>query len=109
MKNPKIEDYFLPILHYLADKPAQTRGDIIKAAASKLQLDEEVRAERVSKKAELTYASRIGWALTYLRKAGMVQTPSWGRWEITPLGKEIEANPPFTFDLAYLKKYPLIK
>lgn len=54
---------------------------------------------------QLTYINRINWALTYLRKAGLIITPSRGQHIITSEGKEAFLHSGTAIDLHYLEKY----
>lgn len=106
MKNPGFQEYFLPILEYLLNKPAQNRRDIYEGVATIKGLNDEVKAEMIPNQSQPTYMNRIGWAMTYLKKAGLLITPSKSMWQITDLGSSVFHNPPKVFNVTYLKTYP---
>jgi restriction system protein len=51
------------------------------------------------------FANRVGWARTYLRKAGLLDYPSRGTFRITELGRAALAENPSAITIAYLSKY----
>jgi len=48
----------------------------------------------------------MGWASTYLRKAGLLETTRHGRFRITQRGREVLKDPPRDLDVAYLRRFP---
>jgi restriction system protein len=104
MKNPGFQEYFLILLQYLDKKPPQNRQDVVEAVANMKGLSEVVKAEMLPNQSQPTYVNRIGWAMTYLKKAGMLSTPSRSMWQITDLGTSVLNNPPKIFNVTYLKK-----
>ena len=49
-------------------------------------------------------ANRVGWARTYLKKAGLLQSPQRGMMQITDRGRQVLAGNPERVDAAYLKE-----
>lgn len=49
--------------------------------------------------------SRTGWALSYLKQAGLVRTVKRGIYEITPRGREALASKPSKLDSDFLEQY----
>jgi restriction system protein len=106
MNNPGFQDYFIPVLQVLSNGNLKGRQDIYESAAIIKNLTEDQKREMLPNQSQPTYMNRIGWALTYLKKAGMLSTPIRGKWQITDLGVETLNNPPSTFNVTYLKTYP---
>jgi len=106
MNNPGFQDYFIPVLQALSNGNLKGRQDIYESAAIIKNLTEDQKREMLPNQSQPTYMNRIGWALTYLKKAGMLSTPIRGKWQITDLGVETLNNPPSTFNVTYLKTYP---
>ena len=106
MNNPGFQDYFIPVLQALSNGNLKGRQDIYESAAIIKNLTEDQKREMLPNQSQPTYMNRIGWALTYLKKAGMLSTPIRGKWQITDLGVETLNNPPSTFNVKYLKTYP---
>jgi restriction system protein len=106
MKNPGFQEYFLPVLQFLENKLPQNRQKVVEEVAKMKGLNDEVKSEMLPNHSQLTYVNRIGWAMTYLKKAGLLDTPSRSMWQITDLGISVLKNPPEVFNIAYLKTYP---
>lgn len=106
MTNPGFQDYFIPVLQVLSASDLKGRQDIYEMVATIKNLSEELKREMLPNQSQPTYMNRIGWALTYLKKAGMLSTPTRGKWQITDLGVEVLNNPPKVFNVTYLKSYP---
>ncbi len=105
MKNPGFQEYFYTILQFLDKKPPQNRQDVVEEVAKLKGLTEEVRAEMLPNQSQQTYVNRIGWAMTYLKKAGLLGSPSRSMWQITELGSTVLHNPPRDLNVTYLKAY----
>ncbi|MGQ0656625.1 MAG: restriction endonuclease [Chromatiales bacterium] len=53
-----------------------------------------------------TFDNRVGWARTYMTKAGLLVSPKRGQIQITARGRQVLAeNPPF-INVAYLERFP---
>lgn len=82
-----------PALEVLAEHESMKRRDVIEAAADRLELSEEARAETVES-GEVRYRGRGGWALTHSSKAGLIERPARGIYVLTEAGR------------AWLKEHP---
>jgi restriction system protein len=49
---------------------------------------------------------RVLWAITYLRKAGLLESVSWGVFHITERGRKLLSKKPKTLGLKDLEQYP---
>ncbi len=75
MAIPKFFDFFYPVLQTLSQGKPIAVGSIRSEAANAMKLSQEDRAALVPSGAQPTYVNRITWALTYLKKAGLVSSP----------------------------------
>lgn len=69
-----------------------------------MKLSQEDRAALVPSGAQPTYVNRITWALTYLKKAGLVSSPQRGEYVITDLGLTAYKEVGDRISLRYLEK-----
>jgi len=53
-----------------------------------------------------TFDNRVSWAKTYLKKAGLVATPSRGKVKITDRGLSVLRQNPSRIDQNFLKQFP---
>jgi restriction system protein len=104
MNNPGFQEYFIPVLKQLKMGESIERKILIELVAKAQQLSAEVKSERLPSQADFTYVNRIGWAMTYLSKAGLIMSPSRGLWQITDEGQRLLSSPPSVFNVTYLKK-----
>lgn len=105
MKQPKWHEYMLPVMEYLKDGNSRTRWEIIDAVAASTKLTPALMAER-NPAGDLRYANRIGWAITYLKQSGLVDSPSRANFQISDEGKKLMATNPKNLTEKDLKKYP---
>ena len=49
---------------------------------------------------------RVLWAITYLRKSGLIESISWGIFQITNRGRSLLAENPTSLSSKDLERYP---
>lgn len=106
MAIPDYQTIMLPLLKFLADEKEHHVQEVVKALADKFKLSDEERAELLPSGRTPLFYNRVGWARTYLKKAGLVEDPKRGVVRITPDGlKALSGNPQF-IDKKVLLQYP---
>lgn len=88
-------------LKILNDGKEHKRQNLIEEAAIRMNLSDDLKAEKI-KTGELIYKNRGGWALTYLKKSGLVLVPRKGIYLISKKGSEYLENNPTELEV---KKY----
>lgn len=106
MAIPDYETLMLPLLRQLADERERVLKDIQQELADEFSLTEEERMQLLPSGGTLTFASRLGWAKTYLKKAGLVLQPKRGNVQITGLGQAALGKNPKQIDVQFLEQYP---
>lgn len=93
MAVPTYDKFIEPVLRFLAGKPEGVPArDAHEAAADALNLDDNQRAEVIAS-GQLVYKNRAGWAHDRLKRAGLSQSLSRGKWCLTPEGiKWVQAH-----------------
>lgn len=82
-------DVFRPaVLAVLLDGEQASLQDIYSRAANEVRLSEEARTERLSS-GQLRFHNRIGWAVSGLFTAGLLDRPSRGHYAITDNGRVV--------------------
>ena len=76
------------------------------AVADQLNLSEEKRKQRLPSGAANRFYNRLAWAKTYLERAGLIEKIRRGCFRISPVGKEVLANPPKRIDINFLNQFP---
>ena len=86
---PTYDELMLPVLQAVKMNGGRaTIDEIAKTVIASLQISADILALPVSKKRpDSKLLNRLGWARTYLKKAGFLENPSKGIWEITTAGE----------------------
>lgn len=79
--------------------------DIINQLADRFNLTEAEREETLPSGKQSILDNRVGWARTYLTKAGLLETTRRVHFVLTPRGKEALSDPTVKINNAYLKKF----
>ena len=103
--NPKYNEYMKPLLVAMSNGTMFQKRDLYELMINELQLSNEDLAERIPSGSEPTYANRIGWALSYLKKATLILSPSRAMYQITQRGLEVLEESPVEIDSRYLMKF----
>ncbi|HCR85711.1 MAG TPA: restriction endonuclease, partial [Alphaproteobacteria bacterium] len=78
-----------PILEFASEcKQDFFRLDPVNNIAKLFKLSEEEEKQRIPSDAFTVLESRVGWAVTYLYKSGLLERTGRGRYKITDIGKE---------------------
>jgi len=107
MAVPDYQSLMLPLLRFAAEQDAEiSTGDAIDALGSRLGLPEGDLKEMLTSGQQSTFANRIAWAATYMRKARLLEPTRRGYYRITPRGKELLKKNPAMVNVKLLKRYP---
>lgn len=106
MAVPDFQSLMLPLLRLLGSRDSVTPTAAHSALATELGLSEADLAQRLPSGQMPVFVNRIGWARTYLKKAGLLQTPRRGVWQITDIGRSALAQNPARIDIKYLRQFP---
>jgi restriction system protein len=105
MSVPGFQKTLLPILKYVSDgqphRPADTHAHVL----TQFDLSEADLNDRLPN-GRTRLMDRVLWAITYLRKSGLIESVSWGVFRITERGKALLAEKPTTLGLKDLERYP---
>jgi restriction system protein len=106
MAIPDYQSIMLPLLNFAGDGKEHSLRQTIDALADEFDLTEQERRELLPSGQQATFDNRVGWARTYLKKAGLLQSTRRGYYRITERGAEtLEQNPP-EITAAFLRRFP---
>lgn len=106
MPIPTYEEALLPILNYLADGQVHTTKEIQAKLTEYFSVTpEELDVTVPSGQAKL-FLNRVGWALTYLKKAGLIVSPQSRQYQFTLRGQNVLATTPERLTAKDLMQYP---
>ena len=86
---PDFQTVMLPFLQILSDKKEHLTRDIISAVSDKFNLTKEERNYLLPSGTSRVINNRVGWARTYLSKAGLIAQTRRGAYLITETGLEL--------------------
>ncbi|NWL15371.1 restriction endonuclease [Pseudoalteromonas sp. Scap03] len=95
---------FLKIAHQADGKEVRLR-DVINQLADKFCLSEAEREETLPSGRQSILDNRVGWARTYLTKAGLLETTRRAHFVITARGISALQDPSVKIDNDYLKQF----
>ncbi|WP_026544396.1 restriction endonuclease [Arthrobacter sp. 35/47] len=93
-----------PVLEVLSDGKRYHRRELFSRAADVAGLSETARSERL-KKGNLRYEQRMGWVLSHLMRAGLLDRPTRGEYEINDAGRVWHAEHPNGMDYSQAHAY----
>lgn len=103
---PDFQTLMLPVLRRLATGGEQPSASVRDSVAADFQLSAEDLAGMLPSGRQTTFKNRIAWALSYLKQAGLAESPGRGIYRITPRGSEVLTAPPDRIDIPYLMRFP---
>jgi len=106
---PDFQSIMLPVLELLGDKEEHTLHEMKTKISDKFDLSEEERKELLPSGSQVIINNRISWVRTYLKKAGLLESPKRGTFVITKRGIETLNSKPEKINIAYLEKLPKFK
>ncbi len=85
---PRYDELYGFFLRAVEDGAAHGKKEVLAKIASELKLSAADLAERLPSGRQTVFDNRVGWASTYLKKAGLIVSPSRGAYAITDEGKK---------------------
>lgn len=106
MKVPNFQEFMLPLLAFVCSKETTSPTEAKVHLAAKFNLSAEDVSAKLPSGLATVFASRVGWARTYLKKAGLIETPRRAVWQATDRGRQVLLSPPPNIDVRFLKQFP---
>jgi restriction system protein len=106
MAIPDFQTVMLPALLLYADGQVHALGDIRKVLETEFALTEEERKAVLPSGSQTVFRNRVGWAVTHLRKAGLIAQTRFGYAQLTTRGKTVLDQSPTLINIAFLDKFP---
>ena len=89
MAIPDYQTFMLPLLQLAEDGKEHKLSKAIEVLSDKFNLSEEEKETLLPSGTQTIIYNRVGWARTYLHKAGLLNIPKRGYFQITVRGKEL--------------------
>lgn len=105
MAIPDYQTLMLPLLKYASDQQEHNFRDAVDSLADGFELSDEERKEMLPSGQQEIFRNRVGWARTYLKKAGLIESPKRGYLRITQRGLNVLSESPQRVDAAFLERF----
>jgi restriction system protein len=105
MAIPDYQTLMLPLLRLTADNQEHSLREAIEKLAEKFALTPDERKELLPSGRQPTFDNRVGWARTYLKKAGLLASTRRGYFQITSRGIEILSTNPPEINVEFLRQF----
>lgn len=105
MAIPDYQTIMLPLLRFAADSQEHRFRDAVEQLALEFELTDAERSELLPSGTAPVFDNRVGWARTYLKQAGLLQSPKRGVLRITESGKALLADKPDRINVDLLDRY----
>jgi len=105
MAIPDYQAIMLPLLRFAGDGAEHSLREAIESLADEFKLSDEERRELLPSGQQEVFDNRVGWARTYMKKAGLLRTTRRGFFEITERGSEALRKKPEKIDGKFLEQF----
>ena len=105
MTIPDFQTIMLPFLQFSSDGKMHNFLEATDALAKEFKLTPE-EIDTLIPSGQQRFANRVGWAKTHLKKAGLIDYPQRGHFQITQRGLNVLKDTPKAIDMKYLMKFP---
>ena len=102
---PDYQTVMLPILRRLEAGQELSMADLVEQLSVEFQLTDEERQRMLPSGTSTYIGNRIGWARTYLKKAGLLDSPRRGFVQITDRGRKVLVEKPERVDTRFLTRF----
>jgi restriction system protein len=109
MSIPTFQEIMRPLLNIVADDNEHNLTDLVIKLAKYFNLTDTEKTQLLPSGKQGVFANRVGWAKTYIQKAGLISTVSRGVYKVTSVGQQEIKNPNTPITVKYLRsKYQQI-
>ena len=106
MPIPDYQSLMLPVLRFAGDRKEHALAELRQRIAADLKLSEQELAERLASDSQTVFASRVAWAIQYLKQAAAIEAVRRGVYRITDRGLSISKDNPAEITLKTLRQFP---
>lgn len=106
MAIPDYQSIMLPLLKLSNDGEIHKFRASVEYLANYFGLSTDERKELLPSGKQPTFDNRVGWARTYMTKAGLLSSPKRGLFQITDRGKDVLSNNIVNINVQFLEQFP---
>jgi restriction system protein len=109
MAIPDYQACMLPLLKLAEDGEEHRLSNVVDTLSITFGLSEKEKEALLPSGTQTIIYNRIGWARTYLHKAGLLNSPKRGYFQITDRGRELLKQKPGEINISTLNRYDEFK
>lgn len=102
---PDYQSIMLPLLECISDSKEHKMRNVTDELAIELGVTEEEQKELLPSGVAPVFYNRTAWAKTYLKKAGLIDSPKQGIVVISKRGLEVLKKKPSSINVKFLKQF----
>lgn len=106
MAIPDYQTLMLPLLKLLGDGRDHRMPELVPEISKQFGLTDSEQKELTPSGKQTIIRNRLGWARTYMKKAGLIEHPKRGVFRITARGQQVLGESPERIDVQHLEKFP---
>ena len=99
----------LPLLRLAGDRKEHSLREAIDSLADEFSLTADERKQLLASGQQEVFTNRVGWARTYMKKAGLLESTRRGHFQITDRGLQVLAAKPQRIDVQFLDQFAEFK
>jgi restriction system protein len=103
---PDYQSIMLPLLQLISDRKEYKYRDVIEALGKQFDLSSSERNELLPSGVQPIFDNRVGWAKTYLKKAGLLESPKRASLVITERGLDVLRQELEQINVKFLRQFP---
>ena len=105
MAIPDYQSIMLPLLKFIRDGREHSFRETVEALATQFELTASERKELLPSGQQAIFDNRVGWARTYLKKAGLIKSARRGFFQITDRGMQTLSENLPEINVKYLRRF----
>jgi restriction system protein len=103
---PSYEEIMLPLLKFLSDKREHSLQEADDVLSNQFNLSDAEKRELLPSGQQPLFRNRLGWARSYMKKAGLIDSPKRAHFKITDRGLALLNENPSEITSGFLMRYP---
>jgi restriction system protein len=106
MPIPDYQKLMLPLLRFLEDNKEHSLQEAVEHLSNEYRLSPEERQQLLPSGQQTIIRNRVGWARTYMKKAGLIDPVKRGYFRLSDKGKEALKKKPEMVNVHFLEQFP---
>jgi restriction system protein len=106
MSIPDYQTIMLPFLESISDRKEHSYREMLESLSQHFTLNDSERKEMLASGTQAIFDNRVAWAKTYLKKAGLLESPRRGVFIITDRGLSVLSQKLEKINIPFLRQFP---